>query len=58
MRALHELPPLPGYRRYDLPGGLESEREREYRENGIPVGPAHQSELEQIAGELEIDVPW
>lgn len=58
MRALHELPPLPGCERYDLPGGPEWEREKDYRVNGIPVGPAHQAELEGICAELGVETPW
>ncbi|MFH1570949.1 MAG: Ldh family oxidoreductase [Gemmatimonadota bacterium] len=58
MRVLHELPPLPGCARYDLPGGPEWEREKDYRTHGIPVGPEHQVELEGICAELEVAVPW
>ena len=41
-----------------LPGGLEWDRERDYLQKGIPVGPEHQKGLEEIADELGIEVPW
>jgi LDH2 family malate/lactate/ureidoglycolate dehydrogenase len=58
LRLLHDMPPLPGYARYDLPGSLEWERERRWVEEGIPLGPEHQRSLEEIAGELAVPVPW
>jgi LDH2 family malate/lactate/ureidoglycolate dehydrogenase len=58
MRDLHTLPPFPGYERYDLPGGLEWQREDAWATEGIPLGREHQHALEQIADELEIPVPW
>lgn len=58
MREIHALVPLPGYERYDLPGGLEWERERTWAVEGIPLSPTHQSGLEEIADELGIPVPW
>jgi hypothetical protein len=41
-----------------MPGGLEALREKEYRDAGIPVGPAHRQRLEALAHELGIDTPW
>ena len=58
VQTLHALPPLPGYERYDLPGGLEWDRERSWATEGIPVGREHQDELEEIAAELDVPVPW
>ena len=58
VRTVRTLRPFPGYDRADLPGGLEWEREREWAQIGIPVGPGHQAGLEGIAQELGIDVPW
>lgn len=52
------LAPLEGYERAHLAGGLEAEREREYRVKGIPVGPEHQQELEKLAHELSLEAPW
>ena len=58
MREIHALPPLPGTERYDLPGGLEWDRERTWAEEGIPLSLTHQQELEEVADELGVPVPW
>ena len=58
MREIHKLPPLPGYERYDFPGGPEHQREHRWPEEGIPLGMAHQQELEQIAREMGVPTPW
>lgn len=58
MREVHELPPLPGLERYDLPGGQEQDRQRTWAIEGIPLGPEHQRSLEEIADELGVSVPW
>ena len=52
------LAPLPGFERAQLPGEPEAARERAYRVEGIPVGPGHQRELERMADELSLAVPW
>jgi len=52
------LTPLEGFNQSHLPGGPEAERERTYREAGIPVGARHQEKLENLAEELGIEVPW
>ena len=52
------LDPLPGYDRAELPGGLEWRREREYAEEGIPVGDETRRSLEEIAAELEVETPF
>lgn len=58
MREIHKLPPLPGYERYDFPGGLEWDREHKWAVEGIPLSGGHQRELEEIADELGVPVPW
>jgi LDH2 family malate/lactate/ureidoglycolate dehydrogenase len=58
VRQVSELEPLEGFDRAMLPGEPEAERERENRERGIPVGPEHQAELETLAADLGVDVPW
>lgn len=58
VQMVRKLQPFPGYDRADLPGALEWEREREWVETGIPVGPEHQARLERVAEELGVDVPW
>jgi L-2-hydroxycarboxylate dehydrogenase (NAD+) len=46
------LRPLEGFDQAYLPGGLEAERERRWRREGIPVGPEHQQRLKALADEL------
>jgi LDH2 family malate/lactate/ureidoglycolate dehydrogenase len=58
MREVYTLPPFPGYERYDLPGGLEWDRERTWAVEGIPLGRSHQQSLEEIADEIGVPVPW
>jgi len=58
VRAVRSLRPLEGFDQSYLPGGVEAAREREYRREGIPVGPQHQERLECLAEELGISVPW
>ena len=55
---LRELAPLEGFEKASYAGGIEGEREVEFRQHGIPVGPVHRSDLEGIAAELGVDVPW
>ena len=58
VRRVGMLAPLEGFERSQLAGGPESERERLYRVEGIPVGPAHQRGLEGVAEEFGIAMPW
>jgi len=58
VRAVRKLQPLPGFSESFLPGGVEAQRARTYREQGIPVGPQHQQRLEEVAQELGLPVPW
>lgn len=58
VRRVATLKPLEGFERAYLPGGLEAERERAWRQEGIPVGQDHRERLEKTAGELAISVPW
>lgn len=56
-RRVQELEPLPGHAPAALAGGMEWQREREYREHGIPIGPAHAERLRAVAALLEIESP-
>ncbi len=56
-RAVAELTPFTGSRSY-LPGGLEAERERDYRKAGVPVGAEHRKIFETLADEFGLEVPW
>jgi L-2-hydroxycarboxylate dehydrogenase (NAD+) len=58
VRAVRGLQPLEGFEQAYLPGGVEAAREREYRANGIPVGPDHQEALQEVADELGLNPPW
>ncbi len=58
VRKVRDLKPLVGFDQALLPGTIEAIREREYREEGIPVGARHRERLEELAGELGIEVPW
>lgn len=44
--------------RATLPGRLESERERAWATEGVPVGSRHRGELEKVAAEFGVAVPW
>ena len=41
-----------------MPGGIEAQREQEYRRDGVPMGENHRKQLEGMATELAIAVPW
>ena len=58
VRRVRRLNPLEGFDAAYLPGGVEAERERRYRKEGIPVGQEHQQRLEELAEELGITTPW
>lgn len=57
VRQVRELEPIEGFDAH-LPGGPETERERRYREDGVPVGPEHQERIEATADRLDLPVPW
>ncbi len=58
VRRVRKLKALQGFNACYLPGGIEAERERRYRRDGIPVGEAHQKCLEDLARELDLEIPW
>ena len=58
VRAVRRLRPLaPGQPTY-LPGGLEADRERAARTDGVPLGAEHRALLAAAAAELGVPVPW
>ncbi|MBM4437178.1 MAG: Ldh family oxidoreductase [Actinobacteria bacterium] len=57
-RRVASLAPLPGFTRAQLAGGPEAERDRAWRVEGVPIGPDHQRDLERLAAELGLAVPW
>lgn len=58
VRAVRELKPFDSSPQSYLPGGIEAERERAYRRDGIPVGPEHRETLEALTAEFGLEVPW
>ncbi|MEW6754194.1 MAG: Ldh family oxidoreductase [Candidatus Latescibacterota bacterium] len=58
VRRVRGLRPLPGLAEAYLAGGAEAARQRQYRAEGVPVGPEHEAVLEKLAAELGIAVPW
>jgi LDH2 family malate/lactate/ureidoglycolate dehydrogenase len=58
VRTVRALRPLDGFDESLMPGGIEAAREREYRRDGVPVGPEHRKRLEDLAQELSIPAPW
>jgi LDH2 family malate/lactate/ureidoglycolate dehydrogenase len=58
IQEIAKLAPIEGYSESLLPGAIEATRERDYRANGVPVGPNHRERLEEIGKYLDIHVPW
>jgi LDH2 family malate/lactate/ureidoglycolate dehydrogenase len=58
VRQVRQLQPLPGFDQSLMPGGIEARRERQFRQEGVPVGKWHQEQLETLAAELGLPVPW
>ncbi len=57
VRKARTLEPLDGFDPR-LPGGPEAERERTYRKEGVPVCDEDREELETLAGDLGVAIPW
>ena len=58
MDSVSRMVPYPGLDAARLPGGPELDRERAYRRDGVPVCAEAQRNLEQIAAEVGVDLPW
>jgi L-2-hydroxycarboxylate dehydrogenase (NAD+) len=58
VRRVRDLQPVPGVDQALMPGGIEATRERQYRAEGIPVGPVHRQRLDELSKALGIPVPW
>jgi L-2-hydroxycarboxylate dehydrogenase (NAD+) len=56
-RKIREMAPLAGFDQAVMAGGLEWERERRYRADGIPVGPRHAGILRKLAEEYGLEAP-
>lgn len=58
IRLTRQATPRSGFTRVTLPGEIEWELTQERRANGIPLHRAPVQELENLADELEVDIPW
>lgn len=58
VRQVRALTPPEGFSQTCLPGGPEAAQERENREKGIPLSTDYRQQMEKLASELSIDVPW
>jgi LDH2 family malate/lactate/ureidoglycolate dehydrogenase len=58
VRRVRALQPLDGFDQALMPGGIEVQRERQYRTEGVPVGPAHRQRLDELATALGMPLPW
>ena len=56
--AVRRLQPVVAGEQSYLPGGVEADRERRYRAQGVPIGERQQGVLAEAAAELGVDVPW
>lgn len=57
-QRVRRLAPIEGLDEAFLPGGIEAEREKAYRREGIPLNDDHQRDLAELAEELELELPW
>ncbi len=58
IQMTRQATPRSGFTRVTLPGEIEWELTQERRENGIPLHQEPVRELEQLADELDVDIPW
>ena len=58
MSEVSQLQPLPGFDRAELAGGPEWRHEQECRQSGVPLHPKAQEQLEGLAQEFGLAVPW
>ena len=57
-QAVRHLKPIAGVSEARHSGGIEADRERQYRGEGVPVSPDHQKIFNTVGSEYGIDVPW
>ena len=58
MDQTSRMKPLPGFAQSSLPGGRAWAKEQDYLANGIPVGARALADLEDLAGQFGLAVPW
>jgi ureidoglycolate dehydrogenase (NAD+) len=55
---IRALSPAEGFDRVRIPGEMEWERSRQWKQDGIPIHRNHAQKLEELAAGMEIAVPW
>jgi ureidoglycolate dehydrogenase (NAD+) len=55
---IRALQPAEGFDRVRLPGELEWERSEKWRREGIPLHREHVTRLEELAGTMNVPLPW
>ena len=58
IRMTRQATPRSGFTRVTLPGEIESELTQERLANGIPLHREPVRELERLADELDVEIPW
>ncbi len=58
IRITRQAIPRSGFTRVTLPGEIESELTQERRANGIPLHREPVQTLEELADELDVEIPW
>ena len=58
IRMTRQATPRSGFTRVTLPGEIEWELTQERRANGIPLHREPLQALEQLADELDVEIPW
>ncbi len=58
IRDVKRLEPVERFDECFMPGGLESHRERLWKQEGVPFGEHHRRRLEETARTLDIQLPW
>ena len=58
VQRVRQLKPIPGTEGAFLAGDVEARREVAFGESGIPVSLDHRRDLETLARDLELRVPW
>ncbi|MYB75853.1 MAG: Ldh family oxidoreductase [Chloroflexi bacterium] len=58
IRQVRELTPITNQSDTEVAGGMEAKREQLWREEGVPVGPAHAEALRGLGQDLGVEFPF
>ncbi len=58
IRQVRQLAPITNQSDAEVAGGMEAKRERQWREEGVPVGPEHAEALQGLGRELGVHAPF